>query len=497
MAARENQGFIIGIIVLAILTVILLVTTVFSTMKAYESHDKMVAAVEDSAYQKSLANAYTAKADMLSATLGLEGTSPTEITTFRDLITNQKRNAGDKAGDIQQIADSAQSIYEIYEKDMAFNAAITDGQPGGDADNTYKGTIDKIASALRSQTENAFDKTKETKRILAETEQAKATLTNTLNERTKALNQTEQDLAAEKQRNKRAEDQLIEQAKSIQDSKDTLQAEFEDQKSALQNTIATTKNDLQFVVKQNDALKTKINEYERQVFDSPDGEIVQVAASGGSVFIDLGRLDGVRTNLTFAIYDRTATDFEKDRHKATIEVTEILGDHRSKARVTEENPLDPILAKDKILSATFDRGDTVAVALGGFFDIDNDGISDLKRLKRMIENNGGRIVASHDENGNITGEIDSTTRYFVLGPPPQGGSSRNVVTAMATMQKQAEGNSVDTIDINKLLAWMGVSRRAKIERLDNRLGENGFQPRSPLGSGAGSSSRGAAGSGSR
>ena len=491
MAARENQGFIIGIIVLAILSVILLVTTVFSTMKAYESHDKMVAAVEDSASQKALANAYTAKADMLSATLGLEGTSPAEITTFRDLITNQKRNAGDKAADIQQIADSAQSIYEIYQKDMAFNAAITDGgQAGGDADNTYKGTVDKISSALRSQTENAFDKTKETKRIIAETEQKIATITNTLNERTKALNQLEEDFAAEKTRNKKAEEDLIAQAKSIQDSKDTLQAEFEDQKSALQNTIATTKNDLQFVVKQNDALKTRINEYERQVFDSPDGEIVQVAQTSGSVFIDLGRLDGVRTNLSFAIYDRTATDFEKDRHKATIEVVEILGDHLSKARVTEEDPLDPILVKDKILSATFDRGDTVSIALGGFFDIDNDGISDLKRLKRMIENNGGKIVASHDENGNITGEIDSTTRYFVLGPPPKGGSARNVVSAMATMQKQAEGNSVDTIDLNKLLAWMGVSRRAKIERLDNRLGENGFQPRYP-------SSPAASGSGNR
>ena len=412
MAARENQGFIIGIIVLAILSVILLVTTVFSSMKAYESHDKMVAAVEDSAYQKALSNAYTAKADMLSACLGLEGTSPSEITTFRDLITAQKRNAGEKAGDIQQIADSAQSIYEIYTKDMYFNAAITDGEganaaAGGESDNTYKGTVDKIASALRSQTENAFESTKETRRILAETQQQISTLKNTLNERTKALNQAEEDLAAEKQRNKQSEEKLIAQSKAIQDSKDTLQAEFEDQKSALQNIIDTTENNLQFVTQQNEALKRRINEYERQVFDYADGEIVQVQ-SAGSVFIDMGRLDGIRANMTFTIYDRTATDYEKDRHKATIEVTEVVDEHLAKARVTQEDPLNPILVKDKVLSATFDRGDRVTIALAGFFDIDGDGISDMKRLRRMIQHNGGRIVAAHDENGNITGAVSYT-----------------------------------------------------------------------------------------
>ena len=198
------------------------------------------------------------------------------------------------------------------------------------------------------------------------------------------------------------------------------------------------------------------------------------------MFIDLGRRDSVRPNLTFAIYDRSANDFEKDRHKAMIEVTEVLEDGLSRARITEQDPLNPILTNDVVLSATFDRGDAVTIALGGFFDLDGDGLSDVEKLKRMIVRNGGRVVASHDEDGNISGQIDSTTRFFVLGPAPRVGA-RKVLTAMTALEEQAKGNSVDTIDMRKLLTWMGQRQSATIERLDNGVGD--FKRRSPGGSG--------------
>ena len=480
MAARENQGYVIGIIVLAVLAVMLLVTTVFSTMKAYENHDKKVAAEENATFQKALANSYAAESNMLKGCIGLQGIAANEITTYRDQITNFKSGVdSSKAGEIQQIADSAQAMFEVYTKDMAFNGAITDeGEDAAGAD-SYKGTVDKMASALRSSNDNAFDKLKEAQRIQRESEQKIATVTNTLEERTKSLAQRDQELADEKQRNAQEEKKLGDVAQSLQDANEVQQAEFDDLKDGLEKMIADTKEDMKFVAKQNASLKARINEYEKQVFDLPDGQIVQISESSDSVFIDLGRLDGVRANLTFAVYDQTANDFEKDRHKAMIEITEILGPHLAKARVTTEDPKNPILTKDQILSATFDRGDSVTIALGGFFDLDGDGLSDLEKLKRMIVRNGGRVVASHDEDGNITGEIDSTTRFFVLGPSPRAGA-RNVVKAMGAMKEQAEGNAVDTIDLRKLLNWMGVHNNAKIERMDSRIGESsGFQERSP------------------
>jgi len=481
MAARENQGYVIGIIVLAVLAVMLLVTTVFSTMKAYENYDKMGAARADSTFEQARASALESKVNMLSACLGLEGTSPAEIITHRDLITAQKaRVDGTKSDAIQQIANSAQSIYDIYQKDMAFNRAITDdGSEVAEADMTYKGTVDKMASALRSSTDNAFDSKKETDRIRIEKDTAVKNIQNTLNERTKALAQIEQDLQDEKARNDVAEKELRNQAKALQDAADLQRGEFDDAKDELEQSIAVALKDLQERDKQNDAMKARLNEYEREVFDLPDGEIRLVSENTDSVFIDMGRLDGIRANLTFAVYPVDATDFKKDQHKAMIEVTEVIGPHSARARITESDPLNPILTRDKILSATFDRGDAVTIALGGFFDLDGDGISDLEKLKRMIVRNGGRVVAAHDEDGNITGEIDSTTRFFVLGPSPRSGA-RNVTAAMGTLKEQADGNSVDTIDIRKLLNWMGVHGSARVERLDSRIGEaTGFQQRTP------------------
>ena len=480
MAARENQGYVIGIIVLAVLAVMLLVTTVFSMMKAYENYDNMVAAREDATNKQAMASAFEAKSNMLSACLGLEGTTPNEITVNRDLITSQKsRVEGNALTEIQQIETSAQTIFDIYEKDMAFNRAVTDDSGEAvESDLTYKGTVDKIASALRSANENANGQANEAKRIREESQQQLATKNNQLQERDKALAQIESDLQEEKQRNKAREGDLLNQAKSLQTAMDTMRGEFDDTKDDLEQIISTGVKDLAEKTKQNDAMKQRLNKYEKEVFDLPDGEIVLVAESTDSVFIDMGRLDGIRANLTFAVYDVTATDFKKDLHKAMIEVTEVIGPHSARARITESDPLNPILTKDKILSATFDRGDAVTIALGGFFDLDGDGISDLEKLKRMIVRNGGRVVASHDADGNITGEINSTTRFFVLGPSPRSGA-RNVVKAMGALKDQAEGNSVDVIDLRKLLNWMGVHGSARVERLDSRIGEEtGFQQRS-------------------
>lgn len=480
MAARENQGYVIGIIVLAVLSVMLLVTTVFSTMKAYENYDKVVAAEETARNSNALADANAAKANMFAAMIGVEGKVASEIKIFRDLITTAKSKvSGSDTAKIQTIVDAANGVYAIYEKDMAFNRAISDENDEDVEAETYKGTVDKMASALRASNENARSSSVEAERIRNESDQKIAAISTRLQERSDALDKTQQDLADEKQRNARKEAELQEVAKSIQVSMENLGDEFENEKDTLEDTIAKRDTDLEYVVKQNTAMKNRLDEYEKPVFDLADGEIVQVSESSHIVFIDLGQLDGVRANLTFAVYDRTANDFKKDRHKATIEVIEVIGPHLAKARVTDEDPLNPILSKDQILSATFDRGDAVTIALGGFFDLDGDGLSDVEKLKRMIVRNGGRVVASHDDAGNITGEIDSTTRFFVLGPSPRTGTA-NVISAIVSMKEQAEGNSVDIIDLRKLLNWMGAHGNAKIERLDNRIGEStGFQQRSP------------------
>ena len=81
-------------------------------------------------------------------------------------------------------------------------------------------------------------------------------------------------------------------------------------------------------------MKIKLDRYEQENFDLHDGRVVRVAHRIDRVYLDLGKADGLRPNLSFAVYPQTSTDFQRDEFKAMIEVTRITGDHQSEARIT-------------------------------------------------------------------------------------------------------------------------------------------------------------------
>ncbi len=84
------------------------------------------------------------------------------------------------------------------------------------------------------------------------------------------------------------------------------------------------------------------------------------------------------------------------------------------------------------------------------------------------------MVAFHDKDGKVYGQIDSATRYFVMGDSPSpDGPDRNpeIIKAMRDLNNQARENSVQEIDIRKLLNWMGRHGKAPIERMDANMGE--------------------------
>ena len=195
----------------------------------------------------------------------------------------------------------------------------------------------------------------------------------------------------------------------------------------------------------------------------------------------MGLVDGLTENRSFAIYDQSVTNFEKDKHKATIEVIRVM-DNQSEARVTSEDPNNPILSGDYVLTATWDPGYSVPMALAGIFDLDKDGFDDLEKTKQLNVRNGGEVVAWHDEDGNIKGEINASVRYLVVGDAPELGpeANLNVVRAIATMKAEAAANTVQVIDLQKLLNLMGVRGKPKIESIDSRrIGGSDFQERSP------------------
>jgi hypothetical protein len=472
MAARENQGYLIAVIVLVLLCLVLALLTFLGMSKASEYSDAKMAAEKNAAFEKARGDSYKAQSQAMGAWLGLDGTTVDQVDTLISAMDRYKSSvdSGQQAA-IEEIRKSTIAIRDVYDQDMKVNASAS----ADDAiDMTWKGTIDNLAAVVRKKHNDLYVKDNESRRIQADADAQTTATKNAMAELQKNLTATQEALDKQKRDAALAEEQLSNKLEDNQNNLEQVMADAEN----FRTTASAEKSKLELAMKgvldENNKLKAKVNNYEREVFDLPDGKIVKVAARNNTAFLDLGFADGLRVNRTFAVYSQTANNFEKDKHKAMIEVTRIFGDHSAEARVTMEDPTNPILTGDYVLTATWDPGNSTFIALAGEFDLDNDGFSDRDKLVQMIERNGGTVVASHDDDGNITGAIDASTRYLVMGSSPREGIdyNGNVVLAMQSLEDQAKGSTVQIIDTRKLLNWMGVHGKGKVERLDNRIGED-------------------------
>ena len=119
----------------------------------------------------------------------------------------------------------------------------------------------------------------------------------------------------------------------------------------------------------------------------------------------------------------------------------------------------------------------------------------------MIERNGGEVVASHDSKGKISGEVSSDVRYLVKGNMGLIGGTEDdpdagqILNALKAMEADAAKNTVQIIDLQKLLNRMGVRAQPKTKQLD--FPQGGFPERHSGGSTTRESGSGTRGSGTR
>ena len=478
MAARENQPYLIAVIVLVLVALALALAAFLGLSKAGEYADVRDQLQTDLAFQKKLAEARAIEANILKAYIGDLGPSVAEVETLIGSLGRQAQGlAGDQQTAVNEIVGSIKNVQEVYTKDMLANVASGEGEDPQEF--TWRGLITNLSSVLGKKHIDLNIKNNQAKDAQRDAATKITSMQNTMDELDKTLKTTQDKLASELQRWSALQQELTTALEEGRSENEKLQGAYDNFRQVSQAKENDLNNQVAEIGNENVLLKNKVNRYEREVFDRPDGQVVKVASDLGMVFVDLGRVDGLSANRTFAIYDQSVTNFEKGSHKAMIEVTRI-GDRQAEARVTDENPIDPILTGDYVLTATWDPGFKVQVALAGGFDLDHDGFDDSEKLVQMIERNGGEVVANHDADGNIQGKIDADTRYLVLGDPPDMGPDANpaVVTAMKTLEEQADRNTVQVIGLNKLLNRMGVRAQPRVERLNQRL-RDGFPTRTP------------------
>jgi hypothetical protein len=477
MASRENQGYLIAVIVLVLLSLVLALAAFLGISKMNEYADNKDAAERELAKKEKLLQANEIRSQILKAMIGVGESSMAEAETRIDMINNlagQVSDTNDKKS-LQDIHKDVLDTKGVFDRAVRANTA---GNESGVVN--FLSTIDSLNASLAKM--NVEYKVKERQTAVDEQEAQRkiAEMEALAADAERQKQDAERDLASEKE--SRRADQTAHQT-AMNDATTRLRGaneQHERVRQQLNEELNRLKTEEVSLRDNNTKLTAKVVEYTREVFDNADGQIVKVFPGSNLVFIDIGRVHGLGPNHSFSVYDRSVTNYEKGKQKASIEITRVM-DNQSEARVTYENPTDPILPGDWVLTPVWDPGQRVRFAMAGVFDLDGDGISDLQQLKSMIERNGGEVVAWHDDEGQIQGQIDSTVRFLALGDPPNLGVRANpaVVAAMAKMKSEAEANTIQIIDQQKLLQRMGVRAQAKLELLNRAVREGGFEPRTP------------------
>ena len=356
--------------------------------------------------------------------------------------------------------DETARITDVYNTDMGRYTNKPDG-----VDLNYKGLVDDVVAAMATQHADTAVLNETVTRTELKLQTELAAKQAEVDERTRQYEEA----------NKKWEDEVAAHNTTRDELNSRLtdaELKFKDVNSQLASTRQDAQNTEARLQREIDAKNatilrqtSEIATLTRTESDIADGQIVSIAPGLGKVTINLGSDDNLRLKQTFSVYDQQASSFRSGEGKAMIEVTRILGPHLAQGRITRQSVTDPILRNDYVVTSTWDPGYSVPIAIVGRIDLDDDGYSDLERLISIVQQNGGTVVAYHDDEGNIVGEIDENTRYFVKGKDPLGPGA----DAFARLDRQRERYQTLERSVRELLNEMGYSTEARVQRFDEDL----------------------------
>ena len=373
----------------------------------------------------------------LKAMLGVGGFTQAEIDEM-------KQNAS---------ADpEMQAIEDRFTKDMAYFGAEVDAQ-----NRNYPALPEYLVAAIRTRNEQygmALDDTTKI-RTDADADIANARKQQELaeeqrdaaNKKVATLSQEfDEDRARMNTDNEKNRDKLT-----------TLSQDFD----AFRQTARTEANQLVGKNKQMqstiDTQKLQLNQLRADKFETTQGEIRYVVAGGNVVTINLGSADALRPGVTFGVIDGDETRLQDAKVKATIQVSQIQGPHLAQGRVVARpNISSPIIPGDKIFSPFWAPGRVVKIALAGDIDIDGDGRSDNSAIKGQILAAGAEVAAEISSTGAVTGTLDPTIRFLVVGQDPDSidDSNAQAIATLGNVKTRATELGLTVIPAWKLEAYL-------------------------------------------
>ncbi len=183
--------------------------------------------------------------------------------------------------------------------------------------------------------------------------------------------------------------------------------------------LAQQKNDVQQQITNRDGviatLKAEIRRLKPTIdagnpLGKIDGIVAKVLPEQGLCYISLGRKDGVRRGLPFAVYPARAVITEKDVVKAKIIVVSVY-ENTSECRIIESKREDPVVESDLIANLAFDTSRTYKFVVEGDFDLYASGRPDPlgnSRIAKMIQQWGAKVVDA----------VNVDTDFVIMGSEP-------------------------------------------------------------------------------
>lgn len=430
--ARENQGLQIALIIFVILTIGLAASTFLFVRWYQEANGRMQQALSDKQQSDNRESEVTAENNRLKQILGVP------------------------------VTDTIQSIEDAFQQDVQKYG-------GAFAEDTrfYKPLLEQTAKALEERSAEKATALADLERERAErASKEKEILANV-----KVYQDTADAHNVDKEslRKKYDEDRTRILGTQEQLAQDLKQAQQQAQEAAgaLETKLKGTEGELHKVEQRLATATEKLDEYTRDTIDMADGQVTYVNQREGKVWVNVGMADAVNLETNFAVYDEDVSNVAKAGKKASIEITRIMGDHLSEARVIEDDPRRPIMPGDKIDTPIWSPGEKRHFAITGFIDLDGDDRSDHELVREVIERHGGVVDAQTiPGNPQRQGEITVNTRYLVLGEAPGAREDQQISQSDADnfsrMLGDAERFRLQKISVEELMSRMGWKHRAPV-----------------------------------
>lgn len=230
------------------------------------------------------------------------------------------------------------------------------------------------------------------------------------------------------------------------------------------------------------ALRSRLRAQTDESFSRPDGIVTNVDHNAGLCYLNLGSADGLRTGVTFSVYKQDHSGVGRTSNadiKGSIEVTQVLGPHSSKAKLVKQEPSEPINANDPVYSPIFAAGETLEILIAGQVKVNG---MNRGEFRRMVLAAGAKIAVEVSEEGEFTngkGEviseaqarklITSRTRYLVIGDigDPSSTSEESGLEALymeirkktEVLKEESENLGIYPIGLSSFLEHIGYSRK--------------------------------------